>query len=439
MWIQLKHLFWLEKETLNERKINLSNLKKILLKEQEVFKKIKIIITAELNETHMHIPASTEPTEHWKLLKKYWKIATKKKISDSHNIIKQYEVAYTQGNLFQEDYIKLNKLMNNFLAGNINENKAIYEFSNILYLLPEHKGVFQNFIRKETILSVINDIGNLFNKEKNLRTRMKSIVKHNLKHNINQIEIRIPPLINNQTGKEFLLFENIAREMEINYKNKIKIKYIIMLASKHSPHLINTLESYKKYKHVLKHFVGVDDIQHQLQRLKIQSPLPVITHAGEFFSTKDTKFFYNHKDKAYNINKALQQIQNCLNQKKILRIGHANILGVAIKKELKKYDEKQVQKLVNWQENLLNEIKRRGIIIETNPTSNLMIRGLRTYKEHPISEFSKRKIKFSISTDDRITFDTNLRKEFYRITRAMKWSEEELKHAIKMTQNAKIT
>ena len=66
-------------------------------------------------------------------------------------------------------------------------------------------------------------------------------------------------------------------------------------------------------------------------------------------------------------------------------------------------------------------ISYKGIAIETNPTSNLLINGMKDYSEHPISAFydnglninsSETQLNVSINTDDRSVFSTSLSNEY---------------------------
>lgn len=84
-----------------------------------------------------------------------------------------------------------------------------------------------------------------------------------------------------------------------------------------------------------------------------------------------------------------------------------------------------VQGISFVQKQLQHEISERGIAIETNPTSNLMINRIRTYGEHPIVRFynkgltndpeqleSCEQINTSINTDNQGTFSTSLSNEY---------------------------
>lgn len=434
LWIDLKNLFWKEKKLLNRTPLNKQQLKQVLEKERKIEEKLQTIIKAELNEAHIHLCASADAQYHWKYLKIHWKRALQGKVAKEENIIKKYENAVNNNHLFAEDLKQLKRIMTAYFSGKINEHKALFEFDKLLYIQPKQQGTFNTFIKKSNLLVLLLFVLKKDEVEKTYYHLLKGIIKHNLTHNIKHIEIRVGAT----TKNEFNALYNIARRGEQEYPG-ITIRYIFTVFVKNKKELDEKMHIFKnRSQRKKKYFVAVDDISFQLHKNNIKVSLPLITHAGEFFSTKDANYNGLTNKKEKNIEIALQQIQNCLSQKNLARIGHANILGTNIAKHLRGHPKTTIKKLVNWQEKMLKEIKRRDIIIETNPTSNLMIRGLKTYKEHPISEFSKRNIKFSISTDDRINFDTNLRKEFYRISQAMKWGQKDLQHAIEMTQKTKL-
>ena len=94
-----------------------------------------------------------------------------------------------------------------------------------------------------------------------------------------------------------------------------------------------------------------------------------------------------------------------------------------------------IQGIQEVQKKLMQRIAKPGISIETNPTSNVMISGLKGYEHHPILSFYNKgltgntedesdcaQIHVSINTDDAGVFATSLRNEYSR----MAWSLERL-------------
>lgn len=79
------------------------------------------------------------------------------------------------------------------------------------------------------------------------------------------------------------------------------------------------------------------------------------------------------------------------------------------------------------QEAMLADIEHKGIVIETNPSSNLKIGRFDRYDEHPITLFNSvtpnadgHSIMVSINTDDKGVFATSLQNEFSLIAIALK-------------------
>lgn len=84
------------------------------------------------------------------------------------------------------------------------------------------------------------------------------------------------------------------------------------------------------------------------------------------------------------------------------------------------------------QKRMMDHIAKRGISIETNPTSNLMIGGLQGYEHHPILSFYNKglfdcsgdtdtcaQIHVSINTDDLGVFATSLRNEYSLMAKSL--------------------
>ncbi len=79
------------------------------------------------------------------------------------------------------------------------------------------------------------------------------------------------------------------------------------------------------------------------------------------------------------------------------------------------------------QEEMLKKIENLGIVIETNPSSNLKIGRFNRYDEHPITLFNSvtndsdhHAIVVSINTDDKGVFSTSLENEYSLIAIALK-------------------
>lgn len=89
--------------------------------------------------------------------------------------------------------------------------------------------------------------------------------------------------------------------------------------------------------------------------------------------------------------------------------------------------ESYAQDVFMLQEEMLKKIERQGIVIETNPSSNLKIGRFNRYDEHPITLFNSvtndsdhHAIVVSINTDDKGVFSTSLENEYSLIAIALK-------------------
>ncbi len=397
---------------------------------------LEMITKQEFNETHMHFGMSVSPDVHWKYFKLLWAKAEKTPtIPDEANIKKSLAKYKREGKIFAKDAKAITKIMQKYFGGKISETTAFTQFEKILIMPEADKGCFHNFSRKANILNVMQDAAR---KTAALRWKfwydcMDSIARHNLAHNITHIEIRYPAV-----GLEGLDFcAKVCKAIEQKYKGKITIRMIEFLL------LIDTLDAFiaaynTASKATHKYFVAVDpcravncaDMPSVSKYIK-NCKFPVVVHAGEHWAKKD----YPQLNASKRIKQSLQSVKTALAYPRLHRIGHANILGADITELLKGTKKSIVNALVAQQKALIREIKKRGIIIETNPTSNIMIRGI-TYEDHPIAVFDKQGIPYAISTDDRITFDTNLKKEFYRIARALKWTPQDIKRAAQMQRKA---
>lgn len=113
-----------------------------------------------------------------------------------------------------------------------------------------------------------------------------------------------------------------------------------------------------------------------------------------------------------------------------------------------KLPETYRQDVARLQSVMISEIENRGIVIETNPSSNLKIGRFKRYDQHPITKFhgvtdesTRHSIVVSINTDDKGIFATSLRNEFSLIAIALHkmksqdgnamWSDLQIENYIK--------
>lgn len=99
-----------------------------------------------------------------------------------------------------------------------------------------------------------------------------------------------------------------------------------------------------------------------------------------------------------------------------------------------KVDDKYAELVYQLQDSMIRELVRRGIAVETNPSSNYLIGTIEKYDDHPILRFNKRKLGsmqnnmslcVSINTDDQGVFDTSLENEYALMALALKKTKDE--------------
>lgn len=105
-----------------------------------------------------------------------------------------------------------------------------------------------------------------------------------------------------------------------------------------------------------------------------------------------------------------------------------------------KLDKQIIDLISKIQKCMLNEVKQKKIVIETNPTSNCKIGGFESYEKHPIFVFyntrihtsnKKNSVNVSINTDDLGVFNTSLEREYSLIAAAACNQNNDIKTVIK--------
>ncbi|MDP3542261.1 MAG: adenosine deaminase [Elusimicrobiota bacterium] len=75
---------------------------------------------------------------------------------------------------------------------------------------------------------------------------------------------------------------------------------------------------------------------------------------------------------------------------------------------------------------LLQELIRRGTVVEVNPTSNLRTGAVSSYREHPVRAWRDAGLTATLSTDDPGVFGIDLSHEYEALSREAKFTAEEL-------------
>lgn len=88
-------------------------------------------------------------------------------------------------------------------------------------------------------------------------------------------------------------------------------------------------------------------------------------------------------------------------------------------------------------ENLMEVLKERGIVLEVCPTSNVFTKKfVKSIKEHPIRSFFDRGLFVTVNTDDPVFFKVTLIDELYKLHHEADFTMEEIKDLIKKGFNA---
>ena len=108
-----------------------------------------------------------------------------------------------------------------------------------------------------------------------------------------------------------------------------------------------------------------------------------------------------------------------------------------------KIDESYIALVYELQEKMMEEISRRHIGIECNPSSNVLIGPFKKYEKHPVFRFyppqaaCDQVLQFvSINTDDQGVFDTSLQMEFALLAASMRRMKKESDGSMKYNEEA---
>lgn len=176
----------------------------------------------------------------------------------------------------------------------------------------------------------------------------------------------------------------------------IKVKYIFTLERHNSPE--STLEYAKLIckwaKEPGSRFLGFD-----LAGDEYNFPVGLHKKAIECAAASGVGCFAPHAGESPVSGKdtGVDSIKNCI-KLGAERIGH----GLEIIKD----------------ENLMQEVKEKGIVLEVSPTSNVMMGLAESYKTHPVKIMLKKGLKVSICSDDPAIFNTKLTKEYEHLYKA---------------------
>ncbi len=76
---------------------------------------------------------------------------------------------------------------------------------------------------------------------------------------------------------------------------------------------------------------------------------------------------------------------------------------------------------------LVKELAETGVVLETNPGSNVALGVYPSWQDHPVAKLRDAGVKVTVSTDDPPFFHTNMSHEFDMLERTFGWGEEDFK------------
>ena len=82
---------------------------------------------------------------------------------------------------------------------------------------------------------------------------------------------------------------------------------------------------------------------------------------------------------------------------------------------------------------LILELADRGIALDVCPTSNVLLGVAGSYAEHPVEEFRKAGVRFSLNTDDPLLFGTNVCNEYCTCATTFGWGGDDLEQAARVS------
>jgi adenosine deaminase len=204
--------------------------------------------------------------------------------------------------------------------------------------------------------------------------------------------------------------------VEENAFNVLKLIYTRQEMLQRVKDLIALKQKWEKDNPALaRHLIGVDTAGSEVGylnwthlpalRLAALEGLSVTTHAGEAWE-------------AGNMMGALRRIERDVKSGVVSRIGHATAIGIFPQDVNFTHSYQEARAIKQLQIDLMNEIFRRRITIETNPTSNVMLSEgvIPDRSRQPVQFFHRRGLAVAVSQDNSWILHTGgLSSEFARV------------------------
>ncbi|MBR9700474.1 hypothetical protein GOV11_01250 [Candidatus Woesearchaeota archaeon] len=414
----------------------LSRLKESIGKELHILSTVETITKQEHSELHAHF-TNTVPVPH--LFGILCDLAVKRPEYLEKRIKK------VEADMYPRDAKALRLIVKRIQDGD-SKVKLQKELEELIEVKYEHRE-FAGFMKKDAIL---RPLWSVMTKQEGTTEALYQMGIESYNHGITYIEARYT------TNVEGLRSFNAAQEKLDSENIPVKLKYIIILYM-YNCDIDGFMTEVVRMKHeepdlFRKFVVGIDYIgihesaddeytaEADLRRIS-KLGLNITTHVGEYFEGDIQRAA--GLDKYKSIERVLRNVEICVDAHRygVKRLGHASILGVNLKSYFsgEEMDEWDVQKLVDWQKRIAKKVKDFGIVIESNPTSNMRILTLETMKRHPAdSMIHEHGLKVTVNTDDKAQFRTTLQKELYRLASALNLKNSELQKIIDEGKRARL-
>lgn len=227
--------------------------------------------------------------------------------------------------------------------------------------------------------------------------------------------------------------DNIKTEIELSYHRVFK-KVYGQYMNREYIYAIQKEQNKKNTENILNF-----DIHAYYDAWKLRGDSPVLYKKGFFYNDDRLRTVYGRNA----VNEHFPEDFTIRDNSEVAMLYHFYHYNLDVRREGQKIIDikvsdiyikavKQVQNALQW------EIARRGIGIETNPSSNYMIGTFKRYAKHPIIKFYNKglvldnsKVKecpqiwVSINTDDQGVFNIKLENEYALLARALEMEVDE--------------
>jgi len=420
---------------------SIRSLKTSVEEECRILKIVEKILSCEHTELHAHY-TNTIPAPH------LFSVLQDLALNKAEYL--QNELAKYRNEMHCDDYIELQRIISRIRAKDPTELLQ-HEFEKLLEMKKEN-GDFEQFILKNSIVKPLWDM--IATDDTIISDALYSIGKDTWNHHINYIEIRT-----SGTQKMLRGFANAQARLD-NEGMTTKLRLILVIYMSPVDTFIQEIQQLQQEEPDLyrRFVVGVDaiwqhhwpderyNVREHFKKIHETLGLPVTTHVGEYWDKKSL-FLWAKEDPEYNqigdeecVRRVLRNVEQCVDAYDVgvKRLGHANIIGMKIRELLPDSAPATIATLEATKQRIKDKIRDRGIVIETNPTSNRNIAGFKEFANHPATEMIANGIRITVNTDDKTIFRTDMQKELFHLAAGLRLKEEQLESIIAEGKRARF-